>query len=87
MIVAQGKWTKRIEFLTDAKRSLWIHFWFMVLWLIPGTVVTVIWLSDMVAWVSWMSLYALVVGHWSGMQAALADLRSPDAEEDSDDDS
>ncbi|QGJ92094.1 hypothetical protein SEA_KEELAN_134 [Gordonia phage Keelan] len=82
--MSQGKWTKRLEKLTDAKASVWIHFWFLVLWLVPGTIVTVVWLSSTVAWVSWMSLYAIVVAHWGGMQAALADLRTPDAEEDSD---
>lgn len=76
-----GKWTNRLETLTEAKRSLWIHFWFGLFWLIPGTVVTMIWLSNIVAWVSWMSLYAIVVGHWSGMQAALADLRSLGSDE------
>lgn len=75
-------WTKRLEALTDAKRSLWIHFGFGIFWLLPGTVVTMLWLSNVVAWVSWMSLYAIVVGHWAGMQAALADLRSPGNEEE-----
>jgi hypothetical protein len=74
---SDGKWTKRLERVTDAKLSVWVHFSFLLFWLVPGTVVTLFWLSSAVAWVSWMSLYAIVVGHWSGMQAALADLRSP----------
>jgi hypothetical protein len=80
-IVSNDKWTERLEHLTEAKRSVWIHFWFGLFWLVPGTIVTMFWLSDMVAWVSWMSLYAIVVSHWAGLQAALADLRSPDKDD------
>lgn len=73
-----GKWTRRLERVTEAKMSVWIHFVFLLLWLIPGSIVTLLFLSSSVAFVAWMSLYAIVIGHWSGMQAALADLRSPD---------
>ena len=38
-----------------------------------------IWWSNSVAWVSWMSLYAIVVGHWAAQQAARAEENSPDA--------
>lgn len=74
--------TKKLERLTEAERSVWIHFGFLLVWLIPGTIVTLLWLSSAVAWVAWMSLYAIVVSHWAGMQAALADLRTPTVDED-----
>jgi hypothetical protein len=61
--------------LVDPNISVKVHFAFLILWALPGTVYTVGWGSSMIAWVSWMSLWALVVGHWSGLQAALADLR------------
>lgn len=52
-----------------------VHVVFGVLWLVPGTVVTLVWLSSSVPFVAWMSLYAIVIGHWSGFQAAHAELR------------
>lgn len=33
---------------------------------------TLLWWSDSVPWVAWMSLYANVVGHWSSYQGAKA---------------
>lgn len=40
----------------------------------------VIWLSDSIPFVVAISVYAVVVGHWSGWQAARAEVNSPDAE-------
>lgn len=37
------------------------------------TLPTLLWWKDSVPWVAWMSLYANVVGHWSGWQAARAE--------------
>lgn len=61
--------------LLEPELAAWFHAAMLLGWLIPGTVVTVLWLSNAVAWVSWMSLYAIVIGHWSSMQAALAERR------------
>lgn len=55
-----------------------LHAVMLILWLIPGTIVTVLWLANSVAFVAWLSLYALVIGHWSSLQAALAERRVKD---------
>lgn len=75
------------DFLTDPSHAVKIHVAFGLLWLGPGTIVTLLWLSNATSWISWMSLYAIVVAHWSGLQGALADKRvkrqGGDVEEDS----
>jgi hypothetical protein len=63
------------EWLIEPKYAVWIHVGLAMFWLVPMTVVTLLWLSNSVAFVAWMSLYAIVVAHWSGYQAAQAELR------------
>jgi hypothetical protein len=72
------KWllnSPKASWLIEPENTVLIHIFFGVFWLFPGSVITLVWLSSTVAWVSWMSLYAIVIGHWAGLQAALADLR------------
>lgn len=38
-----------------------------------------VWLSTSVPFLVFISVYAVVVGHWSGWQAARAEVNSPDA--------
>lgn len=63
------KWLLEPEYTTR------FHAWAAVLWFAIGTPVTLLWLGSTVAWVSWMSLYAIVVAHWSTFQASHAELR------------
>lgn len=65
----------KAAWITDPSNAVLVHFVFACCWLIPGSVVTLVWLANSVAFVAWMSLYAIVIGHWSGLQASLADLR------------
>lgn len=67
------------EWIIEPEYAAVIHLVFGLMWLGPGSVVTLLWLASLTAWVSWMSLYAIVVAHWSGLQAALADLRVKDS--------
>lgn len=64
-----------ISWMTQPENTVRIHLTFGLLWLIVGTPITVLWLANSVAFIAWMSLYAIVVAHWSGLQGALADLR------------
>lgn len=48
------------------------HFLMMVLWTLMA-VPTVLWLKDSVPFIAFMSLYAIVVSHWSGWDAARAE--------------
>ena len=58
--------------LTDPYFAARFHAWAAVLWLIPGTVVSII-LKDSIAYIVFLSVYAIVVSHWSGFQAAQAE--------------
>lgn len=40
---------------------------------------TILWWKESILWVLVISVYANIAGHWSGYQAARADLNSPDA--------
>lgn len=65
------KGVRRIaDWLTDPDHAVRIHAAFGLVWLLPGSVVTLVWLSNSVAFVAWMSLYAIVIGHWAGLQGA-----------------
>lgn len=51
-----------------------VHKMLLWVWLVGGSVLN--WIMDwqyLVPWVSFMSLYAIVVGHWSGLEAAKAE--------------
>lgn len=50
-----------------------IHLTMTILWFVGGSLATLVWLSDSVPWVAWMSVYAIVTGHWSGYQGARAE--------------
>jgi len=67
--------TRVTKVVTKPEYAVGFHASWLLVWLIPGTVATLLWWSDSVVWVSWMSLYAIVIGHWSSVQAALADRR------------
>lgn len=63
--------------LTKIRRywtSKHVHKVLLWLWLIGGTIVNfpLNW-QESLAWVSFMSLYAIVVGHWGGLEAAKAE--------------
>lgn len=55
-----------------ARRLRWTHGVLAMLWLLPGGVVSW-WLKDSVAWVTFMSLYAIVIGHVGAWQGARAE--------------
>ena len=70
------------DWLTEPEHSSKVHLVFLWTWLIPGSVVTILWLSNSVAFVAWMSLYAIVIGHWSSWQASRAEKRIKDDSDD-----
>lgn len=45
-----------------------VHLSLAVLWLLVGGPVSY-WLRDSIAWLVFLSVYAIVVGHWSGFSA------------------
>ena len=45
------------------------HFWALVLWCLI-TPPAMIWLASSVAWVSAISIYAIIVGHMSALSSA-----------------
>jgi hypothetical protein len=45
-----------------------IHLTLMVLWVVPGLPIS--WyLKESVPWLVFLSVYAIIVGHWSGWSA------------------
>lgn len=51
-----------------------VHKLLLWVWLVGGTVIN-FWFGwqKSLSWVSFMSLYAIVVGHWSSLEAAKAE--------------
>jgi hypothetical protein len=47
--------------------------------LVPPTLL--LWRNS-IPWLVFMSIYAIIVGHWSGYQASRAEVNSPDADPD-----
>lgn len=45
-----------------------IHLALMSLWIVPGIPIS-FWLRNSVPWLVFLSVYAIVVGHWSGWSA------------------
>ena len=44
----------------------------MVVWILLG-VPTVVWWKDSILWISLMSLYAIIVSHWSALESAITE--------------
>lgn len=70
----------------NAARSLWasipgdprsmqrLHGWATVLWLAAAAPIMV-WLAESVAFIVFISVYAVVTGHWSSWQASRVEVR------------
>ena len=56
------------------------HFAMMNVWALL-VIPTVIWWKESILWVAFMSLYANFVGHFSGWDAARAEVSAADSEE------
>jgi hypothetical protein len=65
--------------LDDATFMRAFHGWAVILWLVPGTIVSMI-LQNSVPWVVFLSAYAIVVTHWSGWQAARVEVKQDESE-------
>lgn len=76
------KLRRLLHHLVAPEFAVRLHAIMLILWLVPGTAVTLLWLANSVAFVAWLSLYALVIGHWSSLQAALAERRVKDGNDD-----
>jgi hypothetical protein len=53
-------------------RSPKLHLILMGVWCILA-VPTVLWWSNSIPWLVFMSIYAIIAGHWSGYQGARAE--------------
>lgn len=59
------------EFIVDkstAKLRREFHFWFLVFWVVPGTILWFV-LKDALWFVGFMSLYAIWISHLTGWAA------------------
>lgn len=57
------------------------HKWATVLWLIASVPLALVF-GESVIFVSWLSLYAVVVGHWSSFQASAVEVKQDEAMEE-----
>lgn len=52
----------------SSKTGRRIHLALLLLWLGPGTVVSIL-LRESIAWLTFLSVYAIVASHWAGWSA------------------
>ena len=55
------------------------HLWATIAWFIFSIPAAITW-GNSVLFVTWLSLYAIVVGHWSSWQAARVEVRQDEQE-------
>lgn len=67
------------EKFADAEFAKAFHGWAAVVWLLISAPLAVA-LGDKVVFVTWLSLYAIVVAHWSSWQATRTEILQADAE-------
>lgn len=78
MNVAKSLWAA-VQGNPDAMVRL--HKWLTILWLIAAVPIC-IWLNSSVPFLVFVSVYAVVTGHWSSWQAARVEVRQARAEEE-----
>lgn len=69
--------------MKPAKRWRIFHAIMIVVWILLIIPTIVIW-AQSILWVAFMSVYAIIMAHWSAYQAARAEKKA-DPEDDSDD--
>lgn len=63
--------------MTKAGWMARLHLFLTLFWL-ALSLPTLLWWSESVTWVVWMSLYAIVATHWSAYQATRAEVQADD---------
>lgn len=64
--------TGSINKLMKTPSATWVHLTMTLLWVVL-IIPTILWWRESVTWVSLMSIYAIIVGHWASYQAAHAE--------------
>jgi len=77
MNVMKSLWASIQE---DAEFMQHLHGWLTVLWLAASPVIIIL-LRDSVPFLVFISVYAVVTGHWSSWQAARVEVKQDIAEE------
>lgn len=49
-------------------RTQRIHFWLIILWFMPGLPISYF-LRESIAWLVFLSVYAIIASHWAGWSA------------------
>lgn len=62
------------EFDLTPRQMRLMHWRFTLMWFIISFPVARLW-GHLVTFVTWLSLYAIVIGHWSAVQAARTEER------------
>lgn len=71
-------WQKVYERLGDPKVAQKVHGWGTIIWFLASVPIAVIF-GSLVVVVTWLSLYAIVVAHWSSWQAARTEVAQDEA--------
>jgi hypothetical protein len=69
-------------FNLSARSAFRLHVILTILWMLAIPIAIFTGLIYSLAFISAISLYANLAGHWAGAQAAKADIRSPDVEDE-----
>lgn len=76
-------WTGEFD-LTPRQMRL-MHHRFTIAWFLASFPMAILW-GSLVTFVTWLSLYAIVIGHWSAVQAARTEERQEEMGLDKDND-
>jgi hypothetical protein len=66
-----------IDWLADPVATRRFHGWATIIWLAASVPICIL-LANSLAFVVWVSVYAVVVAHWSSWQAARAEVKADD---------
>jgi hypothetical protein len=83
-----NRWLRKVwdgEFDLTPRQQRLIHWRLTVIWFVASFPLAIAF-GSLVVLVTWLSLYAIVVGHWSAVQAARTEERQEEMNIDKDDD-
>lgn len=73
-------WERVYEHLADSRFAQKIHGIFTIFWLITSFPLVILF-GNIVVFVSWLSVYAIVVAHWSSWQAARTEVAQTESDQ------
>lgn len=75
----KGLWNKFYHKVGDPLFAQKAHGWFTIIWFFVSLPLVVLF-GTLVLFVSWLSVYAIVTGHWAAWQAARTEVAQSEAD-------